>query len=934
MQISSISPALSLNTQAKGIRKQSDSAQKFNKSSGMSLISFRGGNKEQAILFVAETKPYFQAGGVATVMEDLRGLRVSDKDPYIDNNFKLTHEFYAQKNKAIVDSFYNGQLIYDTENGILEKVEVPKVPEGLPAEHPLKKYEGKYFMTNNDKFQTYTSPKEFFEKESVNLNKNIWILEDVTGPKKMLDFGGLGESEIKLFQVYREDGGKLKSTHDFKIFTDVMASWKKPYAGGGYSTVPGALAQTWIGDGDAKAAKAFVEFIPRITEVISEEGYKFDPATIMLNDSQAAYATEYMAEKSASGAEFWQGKKPTLVGHNIGDGYIQKTSYMNMFVNIADKDLRNYIYNDPEYAKAAKEGAEAVNKYFEKLIPQEMKDAQNGVSPFMNTLYYAEKGYVPTISTVSEKYAEKLATDPEFAAGTYHYLNNLAKKEQFLGILNAFENVDMNPATRGVPGYYNEYTLPKESGLNLTIKPVLTYDESKIKEGSIDVNYIREIKRQNKANLLERFDKNVLEALTELKDVKGHEKDFNTVIAGLANKDAKVYGYISKDIIEEAKKPNSRVKMLAGWGRSDAQKALDSSLNSFVKYIKEHGKEDPFSVMFVGGPTADETKKCIEIIEKYKNDPDVAGRIVFIDSFLPAKPFASAADFTVFPSRFAPCELTDLESMKVFSSPIVTNCQGLAQKNFDPNFEGELEKATGYKTKHEYFMSLEEIRNSLGDTDKAKLDKAVEKFKNDIAAPYERTHGGSKLSDEAINNMIRTDGGLNYKYNFEVLRPFRDKIIENELADCYQRALIQDRGSALQDNMIRNHIMMHTDWEGNGALKKDGLSSAEKYRKYHFQSDPKPIKKEDTLLEKLRANCKDAIERAKAETGGKKPDNNNTSFGQSIKKWSKSKTGKWTIGIAGGAAAISALGYIGYKFGWLDPHFAEEKKPGHLSEIV
>ena len=606
---------------------------------------------------------------------------------------------------------------------------------------------------------------------------------------------------------------------------------------------------------------------------------------------------------------------------------------MNMFVNIADKDLRNYIYNDPEYAKAAKEGAEAVNKYFEKLIPEEMKDSQKSVSPFMNTLYYAEKGYVPTISTVSELYAEKLAADPDFAAGTYHYLNKLSKNDQFIGILNAFENVDMDPRTTGIGGYYKEYTLPSESKLNLTIKPLLTYDGNKIKEDNIDVNYIREVKRQNKANLLERFDKDVLEALTELKDVKGHEKDFNTVIAGSEKKEAKVYGYIRKDIIEEAKKPNSRVKMLAGWGRSDAQKALDSSLNSFVKYIKEHGKEDPFSVMFVGGPTADETKKCIEIIEKYKNDPDVAGRIVFIDSFLPAKPFASAADFTVFPSRFAPCELTDLESMKVFSSPIVTNCQGLAQKNFDPSFDGELEKVTGYKTKHEYFMSLDEIRSNLSDTDKTKLDKAVEKFKNDIAAPYERTHGGSKLSDEAIINMIRTDGGLSYKYNFEVLRPFRDKIIENELADCYRRALIQDRGSELQDNMIRNHIKMHTDWERNGALKKDGLTSAEKYRKYHFQKDSTPVKKEDTLLEKLRANCKDAIERAKGEMDGKKR-RKNTSFGQSIKKWAHSKTGKWTLGIAGGAAIISALGYIGYKIGWLDPNFVDEKKPGHLSQIA
>ncbi len=899
-------------------------------SSKLQMISFKAGNKNQAILFVAETKPYFQAGGVATVMEDLRGLRVAENDPVITQDFKRTHDFYAQKNKAIVDSFYNGQVIYDTKTGLPKEVIVPKIPAGLPDESPFKKYEGKYFMTNNQDFTKYKDAKEFFEKEGGQaLNKNIWILEDVTGPKKMLDFGGLGESEIKLFQVYREDGGKLKPTHDFKIFTDVMASWSKPYAGGGYSTVPGALSQTWIGDGDAKAAKAFVEFLPRITEVMSQDGHVFDPATIMLNDSQAAYAAEYMAEKSATGNEFWQGKKPTLVGHNLGDGYIQKTSYMNMFVNIADKELRNYIYHDPEYAKAAKEGPESVNRYFEALIPKEMKDLQNGVSPFKNALYYAEHGYLPTISTVSELYAEKLAVDPEFAAGTQYYLKRLADKGRFIGILNAFENVDMDPTTGGVGGYYKEYTFPAEakSVEGLKIKPLLMYDAAMIREGEEDVKYIRDIKRQNKANLLERFDKDVLQTLKDLKNVKGHETDFNTVIAGLPKKEAKVYGYIRKDIIEEAKKPDSRVKMLAGWGRSDAQKALDSSLNGFVKYIKEHGKEDPFSVMFVGGPTADETKKCIGIIEKYKNDPDVAGRIVFIDSFLPAKPFASAADFTVFPSRFAPCELTDLESMKVFASPIVTNCQGLAQKNFDSNFDGELEKATGYKTKHEYFMSLDEIKKNLSDTEKQKLDNALKSFKKEINNPYRLSHGGVDMPDAEITKKILTDGGLNYRYNFEILRPFRDGIIENELKDCFYRALIKDNGQEVQDNMIRNHIKMKTDWERNGKLKKDGLSSADKYRKYHFQAEGKAVKKEETLLEKLRVNCAEAVKRAKKEMGRK---GSGVSLGSKLTAFFHSKGGKWTL-AGTGLAAILGLGTAVKLNGWFS--YKDEEK-AHVSAIV
>ena len=42
------------------------------------------------------------------------------------------------------------------------------------------------------------------------------------------------------------------------------------------------------------------------------------------------------------------------VVEDIGDGYIQKTSYMNMFVNIADKELREAVSNDPNYIDALK----------------------------------------------------------------------------------------------------------------------------------------------------------------------------------------------------------------------------------------------------------------------------------------------------------------------------------------------------------------------------------------------------------------------------------------------------------------------------------------------------------------------------------------------------------------------------------------------------
>ena len=64
-----------------------------------------------------------------------------------------------------------------------------------------------------------------------------------------------------------------------------------------------------------------------------------------------------------------------------------------------------------------------------------------------------------------------------------------------------------------------------------------------------------------------------------------------------------------------------------------------------------------------------------------------------------------AADVALLPSRFAPCELTDLEAKKALCTPIVPNVQGMAQKNFDPSIAKEAALMDGYKGKHEFFIT-------------------------------------------------------------------------------------------------------------------------------------------------------------------------------------------------------------------------------------
>ena len=59
------------------------------------------------------------------------------------------------------------------------------------------------------------------------------------------------------------------------------------------------------------------------------------------------------------------------------------------------------------------------------------------------------------------------------------------------------------------------------------------------------------------------------------------------------------------------------------------------------------------------------------------------GRIALLNGWTPGGSFAAAADYAALASRFAPCELTDLEAMKKGCIPIVPKVQGMDQKVFD-----------------------------------------------------------------------------------------------------------------------------------------------------------------------------------------------------------------------------------------------------------
>ncbi len=906
MKVSAINPAYSNIAQARQIKRVAEPETK--PAIGFTSISFKGGNPEQMGIWGAELPPYNKVGGVATVGEDFRALRVSENDPIVDSKFKQSFDYYRQKNKFNANPIYNSSLIY--ENGILKSLEVAKIPTGLPEDSTFKPYEGKYFMTNNGNFRKYRTPKEFFENEdkiikatgkpNLILDRNVFILEDVTGEKKMMDFGDTGETEIKLYQTMRmnPESKKLEPIHDFHVWVDLTASMPKPYANGSYSSSPRPLAQTWQGNAYAKASKAFVELMPRITELTS-----IDPATVLLNDMQAAPVINYMAEKAANGDEYINGKHAGLITHNTQEGYIERSSNQNMFIDIADKELREAVEKDPEFITALKQGDNALEAYFKKLLPEELFDKQGLPSQFMLGVYYLEQGYLPQMSGVSEKYIEKAATDPNFIPALYPILNRLYTNQKIVGINNGFENESMNPyELPGMVGYNTESILGKtEDFEGFKIKPFRAFDKNLFNETNIDMNHVREVKKDNTINLMERFNPELLTKLKELKNVPGHEYDLNIAIAGLPDKNVDVYGHIDPKFVEAAKEGKD-VKVASFIGRGDAQKALDTVLESFEQYVIKHGEEDPYTVLILGGDfehDSVEGQKILKVAERMNANPLLKGRFALNRGFSPNKPFFLAGSVAILPSRFAPFELTDLEAMKVGCTPLVPNGQGMAQKNYDTAFDGEAQKATSYKTPDEYQMSLETVKKLLPEEDNKKLEKELNEFYKEIKDDY-YLKNGKTMTDEACLTAIFASAALTCRFKDELLRPYKDKIMATEMAEGLRRALIEDRNKDGEKLRLQNQLKMNTKLEENGELSKTGKSTAERYRELHVKREAGKITKEETLLSKMKKNAKNVYERVnKAEANPTPPTGTN---GTSV----KGVSGKTAALIAAGVAIVAA----------------------------
>ena len=867
MRLDSISQINSLKTRQLKLSKVNDPAP-IESPPPLSVIMFKGGNKGDVLHVVAECKPFNQAGGVATVVEDYK---------------KLSNLSPTEKGKSVfVTPFYNGVVKYECGEGAsgFQKisVELPKVPQGLSEGHPLKGKEGQPIYIKADLSKTTV-------KEALEAKKDYWLLEEVADKK--MSWGMDKESSIKLLKVKSDAKGEKMADDIFMIFSEATAYDPKPYSANQYSSQAKEIVKSWNGDPYAKFDKAVVECM----EDISKHMKNFDPGTVVCSDSQAAYVTHYMAQKNAKGEEYFIGKKPMQIGHNLGDGYIGLTSPRNMVVNLnlfTPEELEA-ITKSESLRSAIVTGGKDEEVFFSKIL--EGMKTKNKYSAMSIPVHYGKTGYLQTFGVVSQGYLDEIVVNKEIAPYLHEDLKLLKDKGVVVGLTNPLNTTNSAFTKVGLPGYNSEQKIKLANGTEETIKPLkMLKPEDKEK---LTLKQLREFKQENKINFLTRFSSKYDGAQLYNNATKSWEKagtGSSFIRKGMGGEMPIVQNVDIEHYVSKLKKGED-VKVVVSWGRGDFQKAFDEALNGFKNYVLKTG--DKNSLLIMGGDLAidrTEGQKIKDIAELLSKDSVFKGRVMLLDAFAPGEPMALMADASIFTSRTAPCELIDLEAKKMLCTPITTNGQGLGQKNFDPDIAAEAKMADAYKTKHQYFDSREKMLKSASEDTKNRFNKVYNAVKNEISTKY-KVALGTDISAEKLELLLEANSDYQ-----NALRKLRDEVMADDIAECLERCLIKNRNNEVAQTILKNQINMQTGWENNSAITRSQFSTGDLYRQ-HFQKDAKNISNADVL------NC-DLSKLADSGLG----EGSSVSFGGKIKTFFKSKKGKWTAGIAG-AVALGGAAY-------------------------
>lgn len=773
------------------------------KTNSSTTITFTGAGKNtKEVLHIAPEGIICKGGGVGTVLGDWAKSFPDFGDKDIQHN--------------ILIPYYNGDIVpFDDGEGIKEL---------KPVDFGGKKY----FVNNATDIGLLDLEKE--------LNKTVFELEEVVGGKmKQFDeaAGDIVDQGYKLYEVKNLPAKMLhsaegsKPTKVFTMFTPMTASMPKQY---GFSYKNGEMYEAY-----SEFAKASANALPAWTEKTG-----FNPGNVVVHDYHANAALKFIQEGASEGNDYYKDIRLGYIFHNAGKGYQgDEVSPQSLFRALAKPEEYKKVVKSKQYADimlgSTKDRNANLDKFFAELMPNLCEKGADGkmttkLNPSLIPMRLAEKGYV-NIATVSGAYAEEVGRISEMSQGLTTEMKELYESGQIKGVLNGLfapnkegqifselynENAFGKLKTK-VDG--NEVPLVLKYKDGTPVQPFKAFDPN-----NIDIKEIQEAKRANKFNLIERI---VKHDDVEVPSNWGGGK--TALITGNTGKNVKLHSLLNEDTLKNLK-ANPDTSLFVSWGRGDFQKSFDEILEGIKKQVTS--KKDDGKSLFVicGGLDKANPEGAIvqNKIDELMKMPQLKGRFAYLDGWGPADALASAADWSIFPSRTAPCELTPLEAQIRGSLTIASNTGGLKQTTI--SLAEDAKNATGIKTNSLYYTAPEKLaeHSTYGAAYKAdydKLVKAQQKLIDNAQSKYNRLGIN-------INNAESADAKVLKSPEYQaILRKYRDAIMSDEIADGIDSAI--KTSSEDKAKMIVNAVSKKVGWADNKTVN-NGESAFEIYTKYFF----------------------------------------------------------------------------------------------------
>ena len=827
------------------------------------IVSFKG-RPDHIIFYGAEFPDYDKKGGVANVMS------YYEKMPGVES--------------CIVQPYYRGRKDYNGFGQYTGKIEPFKFEENCP--YPSLK--GQYFYVKFD-----PDKKNINEETTTNLSnnlksKNIIVLKKIAS--KNVIYGKQPEQEIMCFKAMSAEpvikDGKIvdydlkelpndpvtnKKRNHFFIYSKGTAEFRVPYDDGSYSsdkTINPDEFSKYKPRPYAENNRAFVDFKKEICDAVATgNGEKFDAGTVVCSDSQTAYTISFMRDEAIKGNPEFDPQRVTAsyVIHNLRLGYTGECGGLDMALNLGlTADEITKLKADPEYIAAEENGT--LNEYFAKYIP-ELKDGAGSFNPTKIAFNIRKSEYMNGLNTVSHGYAMDLANNTNIPTALRDDWKSLVDNHLAIGIMNPFEdpNFHIFKGFLGMNGYLEAGVNEAKQKLNAMgdefkaladeLHPLQKLDSAKFtktEDGKYTVpedayDYFMETKNTYKKEVLNRF----TEKFNILKD-KDKEL-YNTIIAGRPNWNVNLIGNIDEKLLEDPERL-SKLKVYVSWGRLDSQKSPDIVMDAFDRYCQAHPDEAENSILILGGEAPGTKYSDKTLAQADKMAKKYPGHFSFMEAFAPNKILASIAEMALLPSREAPCELTDIETMQFLALLTATNAQGMADKNFDPDIEEEKDIATSFKTATGYYISEGDINQfkTLGIGDKWKEDK--QKLINKIQTEKDNRAASTFATnlDKPVSLKEYVDHNPEHKKAFDdLIDKYRSIILAVGVASCIERANALTKAQRMK--IMENQLNLKTGWENNNLLTRLGKSSAELYKDiFRTSANPDKEKYSTSFLHKLR----------------------------------------------------------------------------------